>query len=48
VNVGSSSIQATAYGMGAGNFRVLLPKDTGVVAGDTITLPGKRPFVLAL
>lgn len=40
VLIGDKHISATAYGVGSGNFRVLLPKDTPVAEGDIITIPG--------
>jgi len=39
VLIGPNSIQANALGVGAGNFRVKLPKETDIKEGDSIVIP---------
>jgi len=46
VEIGENKIPATAIGQGAGNFRVILPKDTAVSEGNEVTIPGISPNVI--
>jgi cell shape-determining protein MreC len=46
VEVGEKKIPTTAVGVGGGNFRMLLPKDTPIKEGDLITLPGMPLYPL--
>lgn len=39
VNVGEKNIQAVAYGLGAGNLEVRLPKEVEVKEGDIVSSP---------
>lgn len=42
VNIGEKKIAAEAIGVGGGNFRIFLPKDTEIKEGDTVFLSGLR------
>ncbi len=45
VFIGTSTASVVAKGLGSGNFTVKLPRETGVVVGENITLPGvSLPF----
>ncbi len=44
VTVGSSSIPTTAYGVGGGNFRIVLPRGLPVAEGDVIEIPSLSPL----
>lgn len=46
VLVGTSTVPATAYGSGGGNFRVVLPRGVPASAGDLISLPSLAPTYL--
>lgn len=46
VVIGEKQISASAFGVGGGNFRILLPKDAEVSLGDTVSLPGEKPRIL--
>ncbi len=46
VDIGSTTIQGTAVGVGGGNFRIALPKDAAVAEGDNVSLPGISPNVI--
>lgn len=43
VEIGENKIPATAVGQGAGNFRVILPKETAISVGNEVTIPGISP-----
>jgi cell shape-determining protein MreC len=43
VTVGTTSIPATAYGVGGGNFRIVLPRGLPVSMGDMIEIPALTP-----
>lgn len=40
VQIGDTKIESVAVGIGGGNFRMLLPKDTPISEGDIVTLSG--------
>lgn len=44
VTVGSSSLPTTAYGVGGGNFRIVLPRGIPIVEGDVIEIPSLSPL----
>lgn len=48
VSVGSSSVPALAKGEGGGNFRIALPKDVSVSAGDLVHVPALAPEYVAI
>ncbi len=48
VLIGTSNILGTAVGVGGGNFRLLLPKDSLVKEGDTLSLPGVHPTIIGI
>ena len=39
VTVGTSSIPTIAYGVGGGNFRIVLPRGLDIVVGDIVDIP---------
>lgn len=39
IGVGSTSVRATAYGRGAGQFEVVVPREAHVAVGDAVTIP---------
>lgn len=43
VQFGATATPATAYGVGGGNFRIILPKGVPVEVGDTIEIPELAP-----
>lgn len=43
VTIGTSSISATAKGVGGGNFRISLPKGAPIVVGDLAHIPAIAP-----
>ncbi|OGZ08271.1 MAG: hypothetical protein A3C13_04485 [Candidatus Lloydbacteria bacterium RIFCSPHIGHO2_02_FULL_50_11] len=43
VTMGSSSIPASAKGVGGGNFRISLPKNAEVAVGDIVHIPSIAP-----
>lgn len=43
VEIGENKIPATAIGQGAGNFRVILPKDIAISVGNEVNIPGINP-----
>lgn len=44
VTIGSSSIPTIAYGVGGGNFRIVLPRGVPIVEGDVIEIPTLAPL----
>lgn len=44
VTVGSSSVPTIAYGVGGGNFRIVLPRGVPVSEGDMIEIPSLAPL----
>lgn len=43
VTIGTSSVPVTAFGVGGGNFRVVLPKGIEVFPGDIVEVPSFAP-----
>lgn len=43
VTIGTSTIPVTAYGVGGGNFRVVLPKGVNITPGDIVEVPSFSP-----
>lgn len=48
VLVGENNIEKGAVGIGGGNFRIEIPREIGVVEGDTIIIPSISPNVFGL
>lgn len=48
VLIGPNSIQTEATGMGGGNFKVKLPKETDVKEGDSVVVPSISPTVFGV
>lgn len=46
VLVGTSTVPATAYGSGGGNFRIILPRGVPASVGDLISIPSLAPTYL--
>lgn len=48
VLVGSHNIPATAVGRGGGSFEMILPRDSGVLVGDIVSVPSMTPSSLGV
>ncbi len=48
VNIGAANIPTVAYGLGAGNFEIKLPKDAEIKEGDIIASPENSTEILGL
>jgi cell shape-determining protein MreC len=46
--IGATSTPTTAYGVGGGNFRAVLPKGIDIAIGDTVDIPSLAPAYLGL
>ena len=47
VVIGQKNIPATAVGRGGDSFEIVLPRDSGVVVGDSVSAPLTSPSILA-
>ena len=47
VQVGSAHLQVEATGKGGGNFEARLPRETAIMIGDSINIPGINPLLFA-
>ncbi|MBI5816912.1 MAG: rod shape-determining protein MreC [Candidatus Yonathbacteria bacterium] len=48
VTIGNHAVQATAIGVGGGNFEIKIPRDTPISLGDTILVPSIMPHFLGV